>query len=516
MATASACASSGARTVPLTRRGGGRAGGAAGRILTSSRQAHAQDEDLPEEVDRRLTEIEAALAAFDERPVTLRPGGDRARRRLRQHRRARAGCGSSAATSGPRTSCRSRRSPSRRPTRGTPDGTAPAAADLRPTSSRIAQRAGRRRHAGRTDGAAGDAPVQAGPDAAAEPEEEDGIKPLPDRLLTELTAHRTLALRHALGERPDVAFLAALHALCLKLFYPYALDTCLELDLQERRVHRAGAGAERQRPAKADRDRHQVWAGGAAARGRRICGTRWRRLDDDTRQSLFAHCVGAAVNAVHEAWNRRPKALAHADLLARRCSSTWPRPGWTPTVDTYLGRVTKARILQAVREAKGEEAAERIAHLKKGEMAEQAEELLAGSGWLPEPLRTPGQVSTAAAAIAGADAEADGRTERPPMDERPMEADWGTRSRTRPRAGGLPRISSLFRSHRRFGGPPATAGLSFFGGHHAGQHCPTWRAAWPRTPRRSAATISPTAAAKAATGSSATSTTRPGAASMCG
>ena len=49
-----------------------------------------------------------------------------------------------------------------------------------------------------------------------EPEEEDGIKPLPDRLLTELTAHRTLALRHAIGEQPEVAFLAALHALCLR------------------------------------------------------------------------------------------------------------------------------------------------------------------------------------------------------------------------------------------------------------------------------------------------------------
>ena len=60
-------------------------------------------------------------------------------------------------------------------------------------------------------------------------------------------------------------------------------------------------------------------------------------------------------------------------------------------MDTYLGRVTKARILQAVREAKGEQAAQLIDHLKKGEMAEKAEVLLANSGWLPEPLRTPGR-----------------------------------------------------------------------------------------------------------------------------
>ena len=61
--------------------------------------------------------------------------------------------------------------------------------------------------------------------------------------------------------------------------------------------------------------------------------------------------------------------------------------GWKPTVENYLGRVTKARILEAVREARGEQAAQLIDHLKKGDMAEEAERLLADTGWLPEPLR---------------------------------------------------------------------------------------------------------------------------------
>ena len=65
--------------------------------------------------------------------------------------------------------------------------------------------------------------------------------------------------------------------------------------------------------------------------------------------------------------------------------------GWTPKEDTFLGRVTKARILQAVAEVKGERAAESIAHLKKPDMAARAAVLLEGSGWLPEPLRTPGR-----------------------------------------------------------------------------------------------------------------------------
>src|SRR3954447_24470864 len=68
---------------------------------------------------------------------------------------------------------------------------------------------------------------------------------------------------------------------------------------------------------------------------------------------------------------------------------TWPSTGG-PTVDGYLGRATKAQILDAVREAKGEASAQLIEHLKKGDMAREAERLLDGTGWLPQVLRTQG------------------------------------------------------------------------------------------------------------------------------
>ena len=111
-------------------------------------------------------------------------------------------------------------------------------------------------------------------------------------------------------------------------------------------------------------------------------------LDGDSRQALFAHCVGLTINAVHQPYDRRPKALQHADRLATAVQLDMTAAGWAPTSDSYLGRVTKARILDAVREAKGDKAADRIAHLKKPEMAKEAERLLDGTGWLPEPLRT--------------------------------------------------------------------------------------------------------------------------------
>ena len=79
--------------------------------------------------------------------------------------------------------------------------------------------------------------------------------------------------------------------------------------------------------------------------------------------------------------------LDQADRLARAVNLDMVEAGWRPTVDNYLGRVTKSRILEAVREAKGESSAQLIDHLKKSEMAKEAERLLDDTGWLPEPLR---------------------------------------------------------------------------------------------------------------------------------
>jgi ParB family chromosome partitioning protein len=142
------------------------------------------------------------------------------------------------------------------------------------------------------------------------------------------------------------------------------------------------------------RVRHESWAKALP----RESADLWAALQDwdgESRSGLFAHVVSLSVNAVHESWNRRPRALAHADHLAKAVDLDMAAAGWTPTVDNFLGRVTKARILQAVAEAKGQRAADRIEHLKKGEMAAEAETLLADTGWLPEPLRTPGQATVA-------------------------------------------------------------------------------------------------------------------------
>ena len=93
-------------------------------------------------------------------------------------------------------------------------------------------------------------------------------------------------------------------------------------------------------------DRHQFWLATMPKRAEDL----WQslsRLDQPERQSLFAHCVGLSVNAVHEVYNRRPQALAHADVLAQAVNLDMAASGWTPTVDCYLGRVMRRRAARA-------------------------------------------------------------------------------------------------------------------------------------------------------------------------
>ncbi|MGQ9370685.1 ParB/RepB/Spo0J family partition protein [Azospirillum sp. ST 5-10] len=227
--------------------------------------------------------------------------------------------------------------------------------------------------------------VSAPAPSAAPPtsEDDEGLRPLPERLLIELSVHRTLALRDALAADPDTAFLAALHALCLRIFYQRPGGSCVELEVKSAGFAVQPPDLAASAPAKAIEARHRSWAdqlpGAPAALWDALAG-----FDGDSRAALFAHCVALGVNAVHEPWNRAPQRAAHADALAAAVGLDMAAAGWTATVDSYLGRVPKARILEAVREA---------------------ERLLAGTGWLPEPLRRPLDVA--------ASGEADGAAPLP-------------------------------------------------------------------------------------------------------
>jgi ParB family chromosome partitioning protein len=326
-------------------------------------QQYVDVNELPEEVDQRLSEIETALEAFDDRPIVYDPAEV-----------ARAGAFVSIDSDGDlkieRGYVRPEDEPPVQPVERD-DADSPVANEPSPAIKRSVVTVGA-------------PPAEAGADV----DEDDGLRPLSERLITELTAHRTLALRDALANDPSVAFAAVLHALCLQTFYRMPSGTCLEVSARSASFTTQAPGLAHSASAKAIEARHQRWAELLP----KDDGALWQALvglDRDRQAALFAHCASLTVNAVHEPSNRSPRRLAHADTVARAVNLDMAAAGWSATAGNYLGRVPKARILEAVREAKGEASAQLIDHLKKPDMAKEAERLLVGSGWLPEPLRTP-------------------------------------------------------------------------------------------------------------------------------
>jgi ParB family chromosome partitioning protein len=225
---------------------------------------------------------------------------------------------------------------------------------------------------------------------------DDTIRPLPERLVGELTAHRTLALRDAVANNPQLALTALLHKLCLDTFRHSAPGACLEASVRHVFFSVQAADLKDSSSAKAVAERHEAWKAELPKDDDALWD--WLAALDDTRRgALLAHCVSFGVNALYEKGDRYggpgvsaqgvQHRIAQADRLAHAVGLDMVEAGWRPTVDNYLGRVTKPRILEAVRESKGEQAAQLIDHLKKAEMAKEAERLLDGRGWLPEPLR---------------------------------------------------------------------------------------------------------------------------------
>jgi ParB family chromosome partitioning protein len=63
-----------------------------------------------------------------------------------------------------------------------------------------------------------------------------------------------------IGGDYDTAFLAALHVLCLKLFYRYGSDSCLEIDAKSIAFGQQAPGLNDTALAKAVDERHRLWA----------------------------------------------------------------------------------------------------------------------------------------------------------------------------------------------------------------------------------------------------------------
>lgn len=226
--------------------------------------------DLPDEVDAPLTEINAGITALTQRPVTYDPE-DQARAgvfvSLSHDGRLRIDCGY----------VRAEDEPASEGADGD-EGQAAGIASTGPTVSVGGQ-------------------VQTGEQAD---DEDDSIRPLPDRLVSELTAERTLALRDALANAPDAAFLALLHALCLSVFRSHVQAGCVQIGVTQAWLGNAAPNLRETVWSQSIQQRHEQWADRLPSEPDEL----WLALAamaHEEQMVLLAHCVSLGVNALFEA-----------------------------------------------------------------------------------------------------------------------------------------------------------------------------------------------------------------------
>lgn len=238
-----------------------------------------------------------------------------------------------------------------------------------------------------------------GGDAAAP--EEEGLRPLSERLIEDLTAHRTAGLRLALAQQPETALVAVVHALAVRLFHGRNWDSgsCLDIQPCEPQLTPCSDTIQGSPAIVAFEALRRRWRARLPGEAEEL----WDWLlaaDPATRLDLLAFCAGAITDVTKRRSGPPGRgALAHADQLAAAVTLDL-RSCWSPTQAAYLDKVSKRHILAAVAEVAGEKA-QAWAGLKKAALVELAEPVLTAARWLPEPLRLP-RVATGAPATSDA------------------------------------------------------------------------------------------------------------------
>ena len=200
-----------------------------------------------------------------------------------------------------------------------------------------------------------------------------------DRLAQRLSAHRTAALQIEVARHPQVALAALVHGMVQTVlhgsYYGHDLPLGVKLTQQDRLEGMAPDWPESP-AAVALRELQQV-AGEALPEDWAELFAALLAKSQDELVRLLAVCVASTVDVVTlRATQHQPGAeLAQAVTLDM---AAW----WQPTAEGYFQHVPKAAILEAVGDVAPEHVT-RLAKLKKGDSASEAERLADGTGWMP-------------------------------------------------------------------------------------------------------------------------------------
>lgn len=204
-----------------------------------------------------------------------------------------------------------------------------------------------------------------------------------DALMRRLTAHKTVALQATLAGQTHAALVALAHALALKVFERErsrarsALQVSVRLPAHE--LARAADDLASSPAWTALATRHAAWLERLP-----VAEDQWftwlATLPRDDLLDLLGFCAACSVNAL--TGSQVGSALPLVNLVGLDMAA-W----WQATPEGYLSHVSKAQIVGALKDAVPDFSDASVGGMKKGELVAKAAALLAGTGWLPEPLR---------------------------------------------------------------------------------------------------------------------------------
>ncbi|WP_156901614.1 hypothetical protein [Azohydromonas australica] len=205
-----------------------------------------------------------------------------------------------------------------------------------------------------------------------------------EKLLRQLTAHRTAALRATVADSPAVALRVLAYQLAVQTGLSSRCgsgDRPVEIRADTADVRKEGADLAECKAQQAMEAHCERW--GNLLPGDQQSLLAWvLKADDSQILDLLAVCTASTLNTVQGREAPQPIAAAIAAAVDLDMAD-W----WEPTAESYLLSVPKAKVIDAVREGAGAEAAADLEGLKKPEAVALAQQRLQGTRWLPPVLR---------------------------------------------------------------------------------------------------------------------------------
>ncbi|ARA74744.1 chromosome partitioning protein ParB [Pectobacterium brasiliense] len=229
-----------------------------------------------------------------------------------------------------------------------------------------------------------------GTDAGNDDEGEDGdsegqpkTAAMSDRLAQRLSAHRTAALQIEVARHPQVALASLVHGMVQTVLqgshYGHDLPLGVSLKAQDR-LEGIAPDIPESPAAVALRELQQVAGEGLPEDSAELFAVLLAKSQDELVR-LLAVCVAITVDVVTPRAAQHPPGAELAQAVGLDMAA-W----WKPTADCYFQHVPKAAILEAV-EQYAPAHVTRLAKLKKGDIASEAERLADGTGWMPAVFR---------------------------------------------------------------------------------------------------------------------------------